>query len=309
MLTELLQELEAEGEQPEYYVDKSNQLVELFKRHATLKFDLAWPVFGLRIQTMLLSDSREVVAAGYRVTRHAITDRKSLQTIRNLHTDYLVTLSLVKDNKASVEREQAMKFVRAFLDVKDGVKELSIGVIRTVVAVAEHSDDRLRNIATLTLAEILVRDPARLVAAGGMGTLTDALGDPNYRAAQSLTGAFLYLLDLPGRRKYLRSGHELEMPIAAFTESPVGHIHEEKLRANAKVIAALLRSWPGLLTLSMNDFLAIHSLVASLYIPLAHVRNILLELLTDVLRIKPPSWSSSFLAGRRLTTYARVTKS
>jgi rapamycin-insensitive companion of mTOR len=307
VLSELLQELEAEGEQPEYYVEKANQLVELFKRHPTLKYDLAWSIFGLRMQTMLLSDSREVIAAGYRVMRHAITDRKSLQIIRDLQTDYLVTLSLVKDNKATVEREQALKFVRSFLDVKDGVKELSVGVIRTVVAVADHNDDRLRNIATLTLAEILVRDPALLVTAGGMGTLTDALGDPNYRAAQSLTGAFLYLLDIPSRRKYLRSGHELEMPIAAFTESPVGHSHEEKLKANAKVIVALLRSWPGLLALSMNDFLAIRSLIASLYIPLTHVRNILLELLTDILRIKPPSWSSSFLAGRRLTTYARVT--
>ena len=307
VLSELLQELEAGGEQPEYYVEKANKLVELLKRHPTLKYDLAWSIFGLRIQTMLLSDSREVIAAGYRVMRHAITDQKSLQIIRGLHTDYLVILSLVKDNKASVEREQAMKFVRSFLDVKDGVKELSVGVIRTVVAVADHNDDRLRNIATLTLAEVLVRDPARLVAAGGMGTLTDALGDANYRAAQSLTNAFLYLLDLPSRRKYLRSGHELEMPLAAFTESPVGYTHEEKLKANGKVIVALLRSWPGLLTLSMNEFLAIRSLVASFYIPLAHVRNVLLELLTDILRIKPPSWSSSFLAGRRLTTYARVT--
>ena len=31
-----------------------------------------------------------------------------------------------------------------------------------------------------------------------------------------------------------------------------------------------------------------------------------MELLFDALRIKPPSWSSSFLAGRRLTTYGRV---
>jgi len=86
-----------------------------------------------------------------------------------------------------------------------------------------------------------------------------------------------------------------------------GHQHEEKLKANAKVIASLLRSWPGLLALCMNDFLAIRSLLVSLQIPTPHVRNVLLELLFDILRIKPPSWSSSFLAGRRLTTYGRVT--
>lgn len=91
-LSEILQSLETEGMQSDYYVERANNLVELFKRHPTLKYNLAWSDFGLRMQTLLLSDSREVVAAGYRVTRYAITDRKSLQTIRRLNTDYLVIL-------------------------------------------------------------------------------------------------------------------------------------------------------------------------------------------------------------------------
>jgi rapamycin-insensitive companion of mTOR len=309
VLSEILQALEVQGMQPEYYVERANSLVLLFRRHATLKYDLAWSIFGLRMQTMLLSDSREVVAAAYRVMRYAFTDRKSLHVIRELHTDYLVILSLVKEGKASVEREQAMKFVRAFLDVKDGVEEIARSVVRIVVAVAEHADDRLRNIATLTLAEILVRKPSLLVDAGGMGVLADALGEGSYHAAESVGTSFLYLLDTPRRRKLLRSGRELEAPFAMFTDANAthGHLHEEKLKANAKVIASLLRSWPGLLTLCMNDFLPLRSLLLSLQIPVPHVRNILLELLFDLLRIKPPSWSSSFLAGRRLTTYGRVT--
>ena len=91
-LSEILQSLEAQGMQSDYYIERANNLVELFKKHPTLKYDLAWSDFGLRMQTMLLSDSREVVAAGYRVTRYAITDRSSLQTIRRLNTDYLVML-------------------------------------------------------------------------------------------------------------------------------------------------------------------------------------------------------------------------
>ncbi|KKY20961.1 putative cytosolic regulator pianissimo [Diplodia seriata] len=166
VLADILQALEAEGLAMDYYVEKGNSLVELFKRHPTLKYDLAWSVFGLRVQNMLLSDSREVAAAGYRVMRYAIADRKSLQTIRSFHTDYLVILSLVKESKVSVEREQALKFVRAFLEVKDGHKEISRAVIRIIVAVAEHTEDRLRNISILTLAEILVKDPERLVSSG-----------------------------------------------------------------------------------------------------------------------------------------------
>lgn len=89
-LAELLQALEVEGMTPEYYVSRANQLVDLFKRHPTLKYDLVWSVFGLRMQVMLLSESREVAAAGYRMTRYAISDRASLRKIRNLNTDYLV---------------------------------------------------------------------------------------------------------------------------------------------------------------------------------------------------------------------------
>ncbi|KAF1812857.1 cytosolic regulator pianissimo [Eremomyces bilateralis CBS 781.70] len=309
VLAEILQALEAEGMLPEYYVEYANRLVELFKRNPTLKFDLAWPIFAMRVQTMLLSDSREVVAAGYRVLRYVMTDRRSLQTIRAHQTDYLVIVSLVKQTRASVEREQALKFVRAFLEVKDGVKEISRSIVRILVAIAEHTEDRLRNIAILTLSEILIRDPVLLKAAGGLGALTDALGEGVYLAAESVAVSFLYLLDLPSRRKHLTHGREIELAFASFTEIPMNVTHhEEKLKANVKVISALLKSWSGLLTLCMDDFMATRSLVASLFIPMPHLRNIVLELFIDLLRIKPPAFASSFLAGRRLTTYQRVTR-
>jgi hypothetical protein len=90
-LTEILQALEVAGMTPDYYVSRANNLVDLFKRHPTLKYDLVWSVFGLRMQAMLLSESREVVAAGYRMIRYAISDANSLRNIRALNTDYLVT--------------------------------------------------------------------------------------------------------------------------------------------------------------------------------------------------------------------------
>lgn len=306
VLAEILQALELGGMQPDYYVARANSLVELFKRHTTLKFDLAWSVFGLRIQMMLLSDSREVVAAGYRVARYAIADRKSLQIIRDLHTDDLVILSLVKESKASIEREQALKFVRAFLDVKDGVRELSRAVVRTIVSVAEHYEDRLRSICNLTLAEIMIKDPGLLVSAGGIGALTDALSEGTYHGSESLARAFLYLLDMPLRRQCLSSGRELEAVFAPFTDSLMAHGHEEKLKSNAKAIAAMLKTWPGLIALSVHRFKPIESFLSAISCSSSMARNLILETIFDVLRIKPPSWSSSYLAGRRLTTYGRV---
>lgn len=306
VLAEILQALEVEGMQPDYYVERANTLVELFKRYPNLKYDLAWPIFGLRVQTMLLSESREVVAAGYRVTRHAIADRKSLQTVRGLNMDSLVILSLIKENKASIEREQALKFVRAFLDIKDGIHELSNAVVRTVVSVAEHHEDRLRNMSLMTISEILLREPTLVANAGGIGPLADALVDGSYHGAESLAMTFLHLLDKPKQCVHLQSTYELDSAYTPFTDPSTGHGHEEKLRSSARLIAAILKTWPGFFSAASRKFQAIKSLLQSLRYPNSLARDLILDLLFDVLHILPPSWTSSFLAGRRLTTYGRV---
>lgn len=305
VLAETLQALEIEGMSPDFYVERANSLVELFKRHPTLKYDLAWSVFGLRVQVMLLSDNKEVVAAGYRLTRYAIADRKSLQIIRALHTDELVILSLVKDSKAGIEREQALKFVRGFLDVKDGVREISRAVVRTIVAVAEHQEDRLRSISIMTLAEILVKEPELISYAGGLGILHDALAEGTFGASESLIAGFLHVLDTPHSRKHLRDGCELEAVLAPFTDA-MSDSGSGRLKSSARAISAMLKTWPGLVILARHEARPLSSLLESLHYPDPQARDLIMELLFDALRIKPPSWSSSFLAGRRLTTYGRV---
>ncbi|KAG5949801.1 hypothetical protein E4U53_005754 [Claviceps sorghi] len=316
-LAVLLQALEVDGMAPEYYVSRANQLVELFKRHPALKYDLVWAIFGLRMQMMLLSESREVVAAGYRVARYAISDVLSIKRIRSFNTDFLVIRSLNNYRKADVEREQALKFVRAFLDIKDGIKEISRAVVRTIVAVAEQGEDRrpgiqpadqsldrLRPICVETLAEILVRDPPLLIASGGLGTLSEALAEGTYRSPESLTSAFLFLLDAPQRRKYILPGYGLDVVFTAFTD-PLAAA-EDILKQNSRAISVAMRSWSGLMTLSMYNFRPIRSLIASILFPNPSIRETVLDLLFSLLRIKPPAWATSFLAGRRLTTYGRV---
>ncbi|KAI9753186.1 MAG: hypothetical protein M1815_006304, partial [Lichina confinis] len=92
----------------------------------------------------------------------------------------------------------------------------------------------------------------------------------------------------------------------AFTDSLSSNVTEQRLKANARVITSVLRTWPGIMVLSMYNFRTIRSLVQALRFPHNATQDTLLELFFDLLRIKLPSWSSSFLAGRRLTTYGRV---
>ncbi|RYP31459.1 hypothetical protein DL767_005750 [Monosporascus sp. MG133] len=289
-LAEILQALEVEGMTPEYYVGRANSLVDLFKRYPTLKYDLVWSIFGDRMQVMLLSGSREVVAAGYRMLRYAISDIASLKKIRSLNTDYSVVVSLAKDRKADVEREQALKFVRAFLDVKGGVREVSRALVRTIAAIAEQAEDRLRPICIETLAEILVRDPALIAATGGIAPMSDALTEGTYKSPESLSSAFLFLLDTPHRRRFLRAGYGLEVLFTAFTDALFSF--EGVAKQNAKAIGSALKSWSGLMTLSMFDFRAIRSLISSLMLPNPGVRDTILDLLYSLLRIKPPAWAT-----------------
>ncbi|KAI1757771.1 Rapamycin-insensitive companion of mTOR, N-term-domain-containing protein [Xylaria castorea] len=303
-LAEILQALEVESMTPEYYVGCANNLVDLFKKYPTLKYDLVWSIFGDRMQLMLLSGSREVIAAGYRMLRYAISDLASLKRIRALNTDYMVVVSLAKDRKADVEREQALKFVRAFLDVKDGVREISRALVRAIVSVAEHAEDRLRPICIETLAEVLLRDPALLIASGGLMPISEALAEGTYKSPESLSAVLLFLLDAPQTRKFLRAGYDLEVMFTAFTD--VLFLYEGIVKQNAKAISLALKTWSGLMSLSMFNFRAIRSLISSLMLPNDIIRDTIIDLLYSLLRIKPPSWATSYLAGRRLTTYGRV---
>ncbi|KAJ6256105.1 hypothetical protein Dda_9197 [Drechslerella dactyloides] len=340
-LSDILQSLEERGQRPEVYVEKANTLVHLLKRHQSLKYDLVWSAFGKRVQFMLTHESREVVSAGYRVARYAIADIRSLSTIKSLNTDIIVIKyvlcenplfaysdqpkspvtnrhvfqnqsSLAKDHTSSdarcnVEREQALKFVRAFLEIPGGVREISRGVVRALVSCAEQSDDRLRAMCIETLAEILILEPSLAVAAGSVRILAQVLVDGPAELSDCIVIAFLYLLDMPDTRQYIRPGHDLEIVFSTFTDSYAkSHVNEDKLRSCARVISSIFKSWPGILALSMYDLRSVRSLVESLKIPNIAVRDIVLELLFDIFRIKPPSWSSTFLAGRRLTTYGRV---
>ncbi|KAF2860263.1 hypothetical protein K470DRAFT_276999 [Piedraia hortae CBS 480.64] len=307
VFAEILQALEVEDKPSDYYVRHANHLVELLKLYGRLKYDLAWSLFGQRMQMLLLSDCGEVVAAGYRVIRYAMSGRSSLQTIRKLQTDYFVILSLVQESRRGVDREQAMKFVRAFLDIPDGVLEIDPGVARAIVAVASNHDEHLRNIAILTLAELLVKAPMLVIQAGGLSVLSYAMGSGVYAAPETLIDPFLHLMDPPNHRRLLQSGFEFSTAFASLTEPFISHMFEDRLQSSARVISALFKSWPGLMTLALHDFLPVRSVVAALYVTSMPVRSTVLDLLAEILRIKMPSWSAPFIGGRRLTTYGRVT--
>lgn len=150
----------------------------------------------------------------------------------------------------------------------------------------------------------MIKSPALFTTSGGMKPITDALEDSTYEASEGLVLSFLYLLDTPMRRRYLRPGNSLDALFTAFTD--IEYVREKVLRQKLHAITTALRTWPGLMSLSMYDFRAIRSLLDTLLLSNSASREVVVDALFTLLRIKPPSWSASFLAGRRLTTYGRV---
>lgn len=57
----------------------------------------------------------------------------------------------------------------------------------------------------------MILDPSLVVAAGGVRVLTQVLSDGPYELSDTISLAFLYLLDMPDSRKYIRPGNDIEV--------------------------------------------------------------------------------------------------
>lgn len=57
----------------------------------------------------------------------------------------------------------------------------------------------------------MILNPSLVVSAGGVRVLTQILSEGPYELSDTISLAFLYLLDLPATRKYIRPGSDLEV--------------------------------------------------------------------------------------------------
>lgn len=305
LISNIVQALDDPAVSADDLVTKCNELVRVLTRYPLQKYDLVLSHVGDRIQRLLLHKRTEVVAAGYRVARHALTDLISLKTARSFQTDLFVIRSLARDNRCHFERLQALKLVRAFTDVPQGITEISIGVVRAIVAVAEQAEDRLRVAALETLAEFMVLDSPLVHRAGGVRSLLVMCIEGPFELSALATRVLLFTLDSPNTRHVLQGGKDLEFLVSALTErQQKGHVNPETLRNSCMVIGVVLSSWAGLM--SSEGSTLVQALIQCLALPLPILKDIVLSLLFDLFRLKAPFWSHSFVAGKKLTTHGRI---
>ncbi|CAG8659844.1 24353_t:CDS:10, partial [Cetraspora pellucida] len=252
---------------------------------------------------------KEVRIAGYRALRYLIADVITLEKIIKLHYEIFIMRSLAKDPRVyNDEREQVLKIIRTFADVPGGTKYIPLGVLRSIVSIAELPDEKLRNICLETLAEIMIREPKLITHGGGMRVLLQALIDGPLELSEYLMMALLYVIDMPDSRNCIRPGVDLEIVLSGFTDAcNKGPKFDQRIRASSRAISVLLKSWTGIIYLCMDNKQAIRSIVESLRITSDETREIMLDMFFNIFRIKIPHWYPSFLSGKRITVYGLLT--
>ncbi|KAG6812566.1 hypothetical protein H0H92_002218 [Tricholoma furcatifolium] len=253
-------------------IETMSKLIDILRRSLRVRYELkvaevlnaVFPFLGDRF-------SKQTRAAAYRLIRHILVDKESVKLLDEVKSlDWYIIKSLNRDNKHSVEKEQAIKLIRTMVeigtvkheDIAPGAKNLvpiSEPIMRAIIAIAEQPEDPFRSICIQTLTEI-------------SGTLQLALS--------AITDAY-------GK----------------------GTDHLDRMKTCARVIQSMLRTWSGLMYFCMDNMRAIRALVDTLRIPSLDSREIILDMFFDLLNIRPPDWHQTFIDGRRLTMYRKSRES
>ena len=112
--------------------------------------------------------------------------------------------------KYASEREMSLKLIRTLLATKEGVDSCPLSLLRMLVAVAEHSEDRLRNPCIETLCELAVLSPRVAFDCGAIKLLFTFLVEGPKELLDGIVLTVLYLLDAQDARFYIRPSVELE---------------------------------------------------------------------------------------------------
>ncbi|KAF9286034.1 hypothetical protein BGZ68_003305 [Mortierella alpina] len=249
----------------------------------------------------LASTVREIRLNAYRCLRLLSGTGPLGPVLTAFKIDTFVVRSLMADHRLESERIEALKLVRCFVTTKDGMQHISDGVMRAVIAIAEQADEKLRNACLETLGEMAMSDPKPVVRCGGLRAILVALTDNLQDLSDALLKVFLYLLESPETRCYVRQGLDSEMVMAVFTDIySLGPTYLDRVKASGRIVTSMVRSWAGLFDLCANEKRAIRSLVQSIKLPIQENRKVLLDMFYEIFRIQTPMWLKEFLDGNSI---------
>ncbi|TIB33360.1 hypothetical protein E3P77_01003 [Wallemia ichthyophaga] len=298
-------------------IDVMAGLTDALKRSFRLKYELDQSVLINGVKECLSDSAGGLVrTVAYRLLRHSLVDYSSAQLYNSYGINIYLIRSLARDSSDQLEKEQAVFFIRALVDLGNphGLF-IDQSIVRAIISIAENGDDSLRYFCLELLAEIAILDMELLSKSQGLNILLSALtgSSPDLaHFAPVVASIFCYTLDHPSTRKYIKPGTDLEVSMTAFTDVPSAHFKAsnariERLKCANSILVVLLKNWSGLLYFCVNDRNTVRTLIDALRVPSQELREALLDLMFELLIIKTPDWYVASLEGRRQTMYNRST--
>jgi hypothetical protein len=281
-------------------VAKGNDLVVLFQRNPHLKHDIVTKSFVAKIQFLFYHKVSEVRAVGYRILRYIIVDYESLQIVVKSKILIYIIVTMGSTKSSSVEKEQALKLVRQFVNVENGADNLSIGAIKSLVALIQHENsaneyglsyeipESFKSICLETICEISLFKPELVFHSGAFNVMIDKIINGTIEISTSCLLVVFNCLDQPFARRFLRNGYDLILIIDIYSEQ--GKVSVVKMQRISFLLTCLLKNFNGLMAFLINDFQILKSFLSNLKNRNFKATDYILDVLLDVLRVQDLPW-------------------
>lgn len=291
---------------------KANQLVDLLIDNPALRGEILIQTVVSRIQFMLYDLKPQLRCAAYRILRYTCASQEALKHLIHLKILIFLIVSLSTQSPL-LEKEEALKLIREFLNIPNGSDFLSIGIIKALVACVDHEFDEAPQaesdlqsdslygfirMCIETISEIAVLKPDIAFHGGGLRLLIHSILNGNVEISFSCITTMLTLLDMPQARLFLRNGFDLDSLTSVFTlfeDDDEGKIPNTKKYYNKALkmsflLSFFLKTWTGLICFSHDLFNPIKMIVSNLKKRNTKLCSIILDLILDLLHIKSFPW-------------------
>eukprot|EP00516_Mucochytrium_quahogii_P006077 CAMPEP_0203753544 /NCGR_PEP_ID=MMETSP0098-20131031/7298_1 /ASSEMBLY_ACC=CAM_ASM_000208 /TAXON_ID=96639 /ORGANISM=" , Strain NY0313808BC1" /LENGTH=1723 /DNA_ID=CAMNT_0050644191 /DNA_START=914 /DNA_END=6081 /DNA_ORIENTATION=- len=264
-------------------LQKINQLVKVLQGVATdgeikSHLELDYVVLIRHVRPLLTATDTLVRASCFRLIRHFLLEIEAMDAFLYLRIHIFVTRSLECEQRHVLERMEALKLCRRIMTLECSM--LPRGIVRSLVAIANHSEDPFRNVVLETLRQLAIRDITVVAQCGGIRSMVNAIIDPSLpEMSKTLVLCLTHLLGQEETRKYVRPSLDLNTILSPLTDAERADTAEGKRRWKScqNALILFLKSWTGLMVFA-SDPMGLRSLVEMLVQPVS------LELRTMILQ-------------------------
>jgi len=297
---ECLSNLENDSLEPYQQLDTLNRLIGVCRLVGDVRIFVHIKTLLNSLRYTVVSKTKEVRANTFRLLRYLVYDKNIIMAMLAFNYDMYINRSLVRDLKFEIERTQALKLVRKFIDTPKGVKLIPQSIVYVLISIIEQVDDKLRPLCMETLNELAIRNVKLVASCGGIKIIFTAMVEgPMYLTEMNML-TVIYLLDTEKTRNYIKPEVDLEIIISTFIDvySKANH-SEEQLQLCSNAILALFKSWTGMTYLCFQEKRVVKIIIETLRISRSEARKTLLQLIFDLFQIKVPKWFNDLLKSKK----------